>query len=77
MYTCKLTTGDVVNSVAIPPVVLTTLLPKPGTGGNPILTTYLQKVHRHFMLPCTSQPSTAASFPAKTHMLDSRQVRFN
>jgi hypothetical protein len=68
MYTCKLTIGHVINSVAIPPVVLTTLLPKPGTGGNPILTTYFPKVHRHCMLPSTSQPSIVANFPAKTHI---------
>jgi len=77
MYTSKLTNCHVVNSVAIPPAVLTTLVPKPGNGHNPILTTYFPQVHRHFMLPCTSQPSKGAGFPAKTDRLDSRQARFN
>jgi hypothetical protein len=77
MYTGKLTTGHVVNSVAIPPAVLTTLVPKPGNGHNPTLTTYFPQVHHHFMLSCTSQPSKAAGFLAKTDTFDSRQVRFN
>ena len=77
MYTDKLTTGHVVNSVAIPPAVLTTLIPKPGNGHNPILTTYFPQVHRHCMLPFTSRPSKGAIFVAKTDIFDSRQVRFN
>ena len=68
MYTYKLTAGHVINSVAIPPVVLTTLIPKPGTGRNLILTIYFPQV-RHCMLPCTSQPSNGASFRAKTDLI--------
>jgi hypothetical protein len=71
MYTGKLTSGHVVNSVA----VLTTLIPKPGNGPNPILTTYFPQVRRHCTLLCTSQPSKWATFPATTDILDSRQVR--
>lgn len=56
MHTGMLTTGHVVNSVAIPPAFLTTLVPKPGNGHNPILTTHFPHVQRHFMLSCTSQP---------------------
>ena len=70
-------TDQMVNSVAIPPAVLTTLVPKPGNGHNPILTIYFPQVHRQCMLLCTSQPSKGAIFPAKTDILDSRQVRFN
>lgn len=77
MYTDKLTTGHMVNSVAIPPAVLTTLIPKPGNGHNPILTTYFPQIHRHCILPCTSQPYKGASFPAKTDIFDFRQVMFN
>lgn len=77
MYTRKLTSGLVVNSVAIPPAVLTVLIPEPGNGHNPILTTYFLQVYRHCMLPCTSHPSKGASFAAETDILDSRHIRFN
>jgi hypothetical protein len=56
---------------------LSTTNTKPATGYNPIFTTCFPKIHHNCKLPRISQPSSGASFPARTDILDPRCVMCN